>query len=85
MARIIIACALALLGAATAGASDSTNVMAVVHQMVDGFNSGDMKSSLAACADQAVIVDDTPPHVWHGTGACGAWWTPTKNGPGATM
>lgn len=47
--------------------------MAVVHQMVDGFNKGDMKSSLAACADQAVVVDDTPPHVWQGAGACAAW------------
>jgi ketosteroid isomerase-like protein len=73
MTRIIIACAIAFLSAGTAAASEKTDVMAVVHQMVDGFNKGDVKSSAAACADQAVIVDDTPPHVWQGSGACAAW------------
>ena len=73
MTRIIIACAAAFLCAGTAAASEKTDVMAVVHQMVDGFNKGDLKSSVAACADQAVVVDDTPPHVWQGAGACAAW------------
>ena len=73
MTRFIIACSIAFLSVGTAGASEKADVMAVVHQMVDGFNKGDMKSSLAACADQAVVVDDTPPHVWQGTGACAAW------------
>lgn len=73
MTRIIIVCAIALLSVGTAGASEKSDVMAVVHQMVDGFNKGDRKLSLAACADQAVVVDDTPPHVWQGTGACAAW------------
>ncbi|MGA3156532.1 MAG: nuclear transport factor 2 family protein [Steroidobacteraceae bacterium] len=73
MTRFIIACSIAFLSGGTAGASEQTEVMAVVHQMVDGFNKGDMKSSLAACADQAVVVDDTPPHVWQGAGACAAW------------
>jgi len=73
MTRIIIACSIAFLSAGTAAASEKTDVMAVVHQMVDGFNKGDVRSSVAACTDQAVIVDDTPPHVWQGSGACAAW------------
>jgi ketosteroid isomerase-like protein len=73
MTRIIVACAIVLLGTGISGASEKTDVMAVIHQMVDGFNKGDTKSAVAVCADQAVIVDDTPPHVWQGAGACAAW------------
>jgi len=73
MTRIIIACAIAFLIVGTAGASEKTDVMAVIHQWVDAFNKGDMKLSLAACADQGVVVDDIPPHVWQGAGACAAW------------
>lgn len=73
MTKIIIACALAFMSVGTAGASEKTDVMAVIHRWVDTFNKGDMKSSLAACADQAVVIDETPPHVWQGAGACAAW------------
>ncbi len=73
MTKIIIACALAFLSVGTAGASEKTAVMAVIHQWVDTFNRGDMKSSLAACADQTVVMDEIPPDVWQGSGACAAW------------
>jgi ketosteroid isomerase-like protein len=56
-----------------AGASEKTEVMAVVHQWVDGFNKGDTKSALATCADETSIIDDIPPHEWHGAGACSKW------------
>ena len=48
-----IAFAGAILLSGTAGrakASAQTDVMATVHQFVDGFNKGDVKSALAACA-----------------------------------
>ena len=32
-----------------------------------------MKTALAACADQGSIIDDIPPHEWHGAGACSKW------------
>lgn len=54
-------------------ASDQTDVMRTVHQFVDGFNKGDTKSALAACADDASIIDEFPPHEWHGVGACSKW------------
>jgi ketosteroid isomerase-like protein len=44
----------------TASASEKTDVMAVMHRWVDTFNKGDVKSSLAACADQAVVIDENP-------------------------
>lgn len=54
-------------------ASAVTHVMAAVHQFVDGFNKGDMKATLAACADHTSIIDEFPPHEWHGAGACAKW------------
>ena len=62
-------------GVATAQTPGSaqTAVVAVVHQFVDGFNKGDMKMMLATCADQASILDEFPPHEWHGAGACAKW------------
>jgi len=48
-------------------------VIASVHQFVDGFNKGDTKAIVAACADQTSILDEFPPHEWHGTGACAKW------------
>lgn len=78
MKRILIACA--LVGAVSCSAfaqqkpatSEKTAVMAPIHQFVDGFNKGDVKSALAACADQTTIIDEFPPHTWN---SCGQWAT----------
>ena len=43
-------------------ASVTADVMAVVLQFVDGFNKGDLKMLSAACAEQASIIDEFPPH-----------------------
>ena len=32
-----------------------------------------MKAVAATCADQAFIIDEFPPHEWHGAGACAKW------------
>jgi len=48
-------------------------VMSTVSQFVDSFNKGDAKAAAAACADQTVIIDEFPPHEWHGAGACATW------------
>lgn len=50
--------------------SEKTTVMAPIHQFVDGFNKGDVKSALAACADQTAIIDEFPPHTWN---SCAQW------------
>lgn len=68
-----LAFALLLLVPGLAAASDQTDVMAPVHQFVDGFNKGDTASALAACAEQTSIIDEFPPHEWHGAGACSTW------------
>jgi hypothetical protein len=72
--KIIIALvAVAALAAAQTPDRSKSAVLASVHQFIDGFNKGDTKMSLAVCADQASIIDDFPPHEWHGAGACAKW------------
>lgn len=73
MHKILLALAVALLASGPVAASEKSAVMAVVHQWVDGFNKGDMKSMAAACAEQTSIIDDIPPHEWHGAEACAKW------------
>ncbi|HTO75258.1 MAG TPA: nuclear transport factor 2 family protein [Thermoanaerobaculia bacterium] len=64
---------LVVLGAAPAAATDQADVMAPVYQFIDGFNKGDVKSAVAACADQASIIDEFAPYEWHGAAACPQW------------
>jgi ketosteroid isomerase-like protein len=73
MHKALVAFAVAVLAAGPTFASEKTDVMVPVHQFVDGFNKGDAKTALAACAEQTSIIDEIPPHEWHGPGACGAW------------
>ena len=74
MHRIFIALAVAVLAAGpTAAFDEKTDVIVPIHQFVDGFNKGDTKTAVAACADQTSIIDEFPPHEWHGVGACSNW------------
>jgi hypothetical protein len=73
MHRRFFALAVAILAAGPTGASEKTDVMVPVHQFVDGFNKGDTKTAAAACSDQTSIIDEFPPHEWHGAGACSKW------------
>jgi hypothetical protein len=47
-----------------------TDPVAAVHQFVDSFNSGDLKSGLASCAEATGIIDEFPPHAWM---SCADW------------
>ena len=73
MRTATLAVILAMLASGPVLASDQTDVMALIHQFVDGFNKGDTKAALAACAEQTSIIDEFPPHEWHGAGACAKW------------
>ena len=50
-----------------------TAVMSTVNQFVDSFNKGDVTTAVAACADEAQIIDEFAPYSWHGAGACSKW------------
>ena len=73
MHKILVALAVAVVAAGPAAATEKTDVMKPLHQFVDGFNKGDVKTAVAACADQTSIIDEVPPHEWHGAGACSTW------------
>jgi ketosteroid isomerase-like protein len=73
MRKLFLVLAVSVLVAAPATADDKTDVMVPVHQFIDGFNKGDVKSAVAACADQTSIIDEFPPYEWHGAGACSQW------------
>jgi hypothetical protein len=70
---IVIALGLTAFVQGTIAGPDKTAVMAPVHQFVDAFNKGDTKTAAAACADQTSIIDEFPPHEWHGAGGCAKW------------
>lgn len=63
-------CALFVLGAGPASASDESDVNAVIQKWVDDFNKGDLKSFVAACAARTSVVDGFPPYAWQ---TCGDW------------
>jgi len=66
---LILVFAGAPLGVAAAPIDDAK---ATVQRFVDGMNAGDFKA-LSLCAPSATVVDDIPPYVWSGAGACGRW------------
>jgi len=72
--KVVIAVAIAVVGAGPVVASQEADVMAPVRQFVDGFNKSDIKMAQAACADQTFIIDDFPPHEWRGSGATSKWF-----------
>lgn len=73
--HILVALVAGSLMAGPVVAAEKTDVLAPIHQFVNGFNKGDVKTALAACAEQTSIIDEIPPHEWHGAGACSNWAT----------
>ena len=73
MQKIFIALAIAALTAGPVAASEKSDVLVTVRQFVDGFNQNDTKLLTAACLDPMSIIDEFPPHEWHGTGALQKW------------
>jgi hypothetical protein len=71
--KLFLALAVTLMAARPTTASAQADVMVTVHQFVDAFNQGDTKAAAATCAAQTSILDEFPPHEWHGAGACLKW------------
>ncbi len=55
-------------------ASDGAGIMALFNRAVAAFNAGDMAGWEATCVSPAAVIDDFPPHFWHGASACAKWW-----------
>jgi ketosteroid isomerase-like protein len=73
MHTFLVSLAVVCVVAGPAAATDRSDVMATVNQFVGAFNKGDAAKAAAACANEASIIDEFPPHEWHGVGACSTW------------
>jgi hypothetical protein len=58
----------------SAFASDKTDVVAAVHRYFDNLGKDTLDAALAVCDSQVSILDEFPPHEWHGPTACADWW-----------
>lgn len=65
------------LGAPASFASDKSEVVDTVHRYLDNLDSEHsekVQTALAICDSQVSILDEFPPHEWHGPTACADWW-----------
>jgi len=63
-----------LIGLRSASADDRADVMAAVHRYFDNLEDAKLQTALTMCDPQVSILDEFPPHVWHGPTACADWW-----------
>ena len=55
-------------------ASEKTDVVAAVHRYFDNLGKDTLETALAMCDSHVSILDEFPPHEWHGATACADWW-----------
>lgn len=73
MQNAFVVIVVALLGASTGSVAQKSDPMATVKAFVDAFNKGDSATAVALCAAETSILDEFPPHEWHGAGGCAQW------------
>jgi ketosteroid isomerase-like protein len=78
MQRLALAVAAALplmlVAPPNAGASDASDITAVIGKFNDAATRADLKAYTAYCTNDAVIVDRIPPYVFRGPHACEDDW-----------
>src|ERR1019366_1184080 len=62
------------ISSASAVASEKTDVVAAVHRYFDNLDPDKLETALAMCDSHVSILDEFPPHEWHGPTACADWW-----------
>jgi hypothetical protein len=62
------------ISSASAVASEKTDVVAAVHRYFDNLGKDTLETALAMCDSHVSILDEFPPHEWHGSTACADWW-----------
>jgi ketosteroid isomerase-like protein len=68
-----LACLAAVSMAPPATAADA-QLEAPIHQFIDAFNKGDVKTAGAThLASGVSIIDEAPPHIWQGPNAFETW------------
>ena len=58
----------------TSFASDKTDVADTVKRYLDNLDPAKIQDAVAMCDTEASILDEFPPHEWHGPTACADWW-----------
>ena len=70
---VIAAIAVALSPRATF-ASDKTDVVDAVNRYLANLDPDKIQTAVAICDSEVSILDEFPPHEWHGATACADWW-----------
>lgn len=73
MKRILFGTVLTLIAFVPRAAVAQAGPMVTVRHFLDAFNKGDVKAAGAACADDAVIIDEFPPYEWKSGNGCSVW------------
>jgi len=73
MCKLLVALVLSALAAGPGVAAERADVIGTVKGFVDAFNKGDTRTAAATCTDDMCILDEFPPHEWHGAGAFSRW------------
>jgi ketosteroid isomerase-like protein len=60
-------------GGSVLAAAPADGVMATIKTFLDDFNKGDMAGAAATQAADVAIIDEFPPHAWHGPTAFKDW------------
>jgi hypothetical protein len=55
-------------------ASDKSDVVDAVNRYLANLETDKIQTAVAMCDSEVSILDEFPPHVWHGTTACADWW-----------
>ena len=55
-------------------ASDKTEVGDAVNRYLSNLETDKIQTAVAMCDPEVSILDEFPPHAWHGPTACADWW-----------
>jgi SnoaL-like domain len=55
-------------------ASDKTDVVDAVNRYIANLETDKIQTAVAMCDPEVSILDEFPPHAWHGPTACADWW-----------
>jgi hypothetical protein len=65
------------MGAPASFASDKSEVVDAVHRYLDNLDPDHperLQTAFSMCDSEVSILDEFPPHEWHGPTACTVWW-----------
>ena len=68
---IALACA---INPPSTSASQKSDVVDAVNRYLANLDTDKIQTALAMCSAEVSILDEFPPHAWHGPTACADWW-----------